>query len=271
MVRSSHRNLGGGGGSVDLAGLTDVTLTSPATDETLAYETSTEKWVNKNTIVIPAAPDPLDLMRRNAAGNAYEWAPGVFLDQNNTFTNFTSFTFLSIPPVFLNHQTLLVNDMVPTQRNTADALSLTAIDDFGPSQEYYIKGSGGVVNNKIGEVGVVRRDSSDTKGRFMVELDTTPVAAFQVDPEGGIEMPEISTPSATPASGRRKIYPKSTGWFQKNSGGVESELGSGGGAVGLFDGHRGKQPLAGITSQQRRGVFRQRQKGIKPVAETHGI
>jgi hypothetical protein len=41
---------------------------------------------------------------------------------------------------------------------------------------------------------------------------------------------EIATPAA-PSAGNRKIYPKTDGWYEQNSAGVESPLGSGGSGV----------------------------------------
>lgn len=42
--------------------------------------------------------------------------------------------------------------------------------------------------------------------------------------EGGLDAKEITT-TATPESGRRKIYPKSDAWYEKDSSGVEKKLG----------------------------------------------
>ena len=41
----------------------------------------------------------------------------------------------------------------------------------------------------------------------------------------GIRAPEQSTP-ATPASGFRMLYPKSTGWYDLDSAGIERRLGA---------------------------------------------
>lgn len=56
-----------------------------------------------------------------------------------------------------------------------------------------------------------------------------------VDKDGAVVQKELSTTPATPASGQRKIYPKSDGWYDLNDVGTETKLGSGIGAASIDD------------------------------------
>lgn len=40
-----------------------------------------------------------------------------------------------------------------------------------------------------------------------------------------LRAPEVTTQSATPAAGKRLLYPKNDGWYEKNSAGVETKIG----------------------------------------------
>lgn len=52
---------------------------------------------------------------------------------------------------------------------------------------------------------------------------------------GALNFPEGTTPS-TPAAGRRKLYPKSDGWYQVDSAGTEAPIANGVASVGTADG-----------------------------------
>lgn len=52
-----------------------------------------------------------------------------------------------------------------------------------------------------------------------------------VELKKGIEALEVASQAATPAAGKRLLYPKSDGWYEKNSAGVETKISGGGGGT----------------------------------------
>ncbi len=65
------------------------------------------------------------------------------------------------------------------------------------------------------------------------------MVALIIDPDFGIDAPELGSAPATPAANRRRLYPKSDGWYDKDDAGNETKLVSGtvdhGGLGGLAD------------------------------------
>lgn len=53
------------------------------------------------------------------------------------------------------------------------------------------------------------------------------MASIVIDPDYGVDAPEITTP-ATPVGGRRRLYAKADGWYDKDDAGAETKLVSGG-------------------------------------------
>lgn len=49
------------------------------------------------------------------------------------------------------------------------------------------------------------------------------MASIVIDPDYGVDAPEITTP-ATPTSGRRRLYAKADGWYDKDDVGAETGL-----------------------------------------------
>jgi hypothetical protein len=53
------------------------------------------------------------------------------------------------------------------------------------------------------------------------------MVALIIDPDFGLDAPELGGAPATPAANRRRLYPKSDGWYDKDDGGNETKLVSG--------------------------------------------
>lgn len=74
-----------------------------------------------------------------------------------------------------------------------------------------------------------------------------------------LRSPELATTPATPAAGKRLLYPKADGWYEKNSNGVETKIGptASTGAVGsaaIYDGGTPSTSYVGVAGIDFGGV-----------------
>lgn len=92
-LRIIDNNMGGGGGSSTLAGLTDVSLSSPTNGQVLGYNSVTQKWENVNG--------------GGGGGNTYN-VYGAFIDTNNVIVSRTSYhgsdTYTATEDCFVSYE-----------------------------------------------------------------------------------------------------------------------------------------------------------------------
>ena len=92
------------------------------------------------------------------------------------------------------------------------------LDDFSAGPDNRVVRTDGTGGTAVQGSGVAIDDSGNVSG--VLDLDLASVTAT-----------EISTPS-TPASSKRKIYPKTDGWYDLDDAGLETKLGAGGSGSG---------------------------------------
>jgi len=120
------------GGASALTGLTDVTITSPADNNLLAYDTATSKFINQTAA-------------QAAVATTTQLAGKAGLDTNNTFSGTNTFN----SPVIMNGSVADVAAYIKSGAASKFALWVDKWDDFGGGAVYGFDANANIHANNI--------------------------------------------------------------------------------------------------------------------------
>ncbi|MDX1923257.1 MAG: tail fiber domain-containing protein [Alphaproteobacteria bacterium] len=132
----------GGVGGGTLASLTDATITTPANNDILQYNSGTSKWVNTPlTAAVAGASGPSFLVNRNGVNQTVStggWTKIQFtnevFDTNNNFDNTTNYRFT---PTVAGKYIFVLNVSSPSDSTLAAAIFKNGVVQSVQSSTYY--------------------------------------------------------------------------------------------------------------------------------------